>query len=344
MPSLAHYAEVQKLALLLGARPDDLPFLDKLDVVAIRTLRERTTAALFDADAHLFGRIATATKLVPAALSAVIAEKALGALLCARVAGQLPAERAVDIAKRLHTAFLADVCIEIDPRHVRDLIERMPVPRIVDVARELARRQAYIVMGRFVDCLPEKAMRAVLDALRDDEALLRIGLFVEDPAQLDTVIDLLSTDRLRNVVTVAVRHGAELWGEALALINAVGPQPRRRMAAIAAALDEEMIERMLALTQAQDLWAQLLPLIAEMKDAERERLAQAKGLHDDSVLAALIRATDTCDLWPKLLPLVARMDSSLQQRAAQVAERQGAAVLSRLTDALRGRVAEDSNA
>jgi hypothetical protein len=343
MPSLAHHAEVQKLALLLGSRAEELAFLDKLDVRAIRTLRERTTAALFDADAHLFGRIATATRLVPAALSAVIAEKALGALLCARVAGQLPADRAVDIAKRLHTGFLADVCIELDPRHVRELIERMPVARIVDVARELARRQAHIVMGRFVDCLPEAAMRAVLDALRDDEALLRIGLFVEEPAQLDAVIKLLSENRLRGMISIAVDHGAELWGEALALVNAIGVQPRRRMAAMAASLDDMAIERMLALTQAQDLWPQLLPLIAEMKDADRARLARTRGLHDDAVLAALIRATDAASLWPQLLPLVAQMDATLQQRAAAVAEQLGDAVLTRLNQALRNLAPERGN-
>ncbi|MEC9361812.1 MAG: hypothetical protein ACPHN2_08395 [Sinimarinibacterium flocculans] len=344
MPGLAHHAEIQKLALTLGCAPEALSYLDKVDVPAIRALRERATAVLFDADAHLFGRVAAATKLLPTPLAAVIAEKALGALLCARIAGQLPVERAVDIAKRLKSGFLADVCIEIDPRQVRELLERIPVDRVVDVARELARRKAYIVMGRFVDCLPEPAMRAVLDALRDDEALLRIGLFVEDPAQLDAVIAMLPADRLRNMIAVAVHHGAELWGEALALINAIGPHPRRRMAAIAAALDDASIARMLDLTQTQELWPQLLPLIAEMPDAERARLARAPGLHDDTVLAALIRATDSSDRWPQLLPLVAQMDASLQQRAAAVAAGLGDEIVARLNDALRGLVAKRRDA
>ena len=287
MSSLAHQAEVQKLALLLGVAPAELGFLDKLDPPTIRALRERATARLFDADAQRFGRIAAATRLLPAPIAAVIAEKALGALLCARVAGQLPADRAVDIAKRLDTGFLADVCVQLDPRQVRELIARMPVARIVDVARELARRNAHIVMGRFVDCLPQTAMRAVLDALRDDEALLRIGLFVETPAQLDAVIALLPQDRLRNMIAAAVHHGAELWSEALALINAIGPQPRRRMAAIAADLDDDAIERMLVLTHAQNLWASLLPLVVEMKDADRARLARIAQQQDAAMVARL---------------------------------------------------------
>ncbi|MES0873736.1 hypothetical protein [Sinimarinibacterium thermocellulolyticum] len=334
MARLAHQAEVHKLALLLGKPLADLPFLDKLDLRTLRALRERITAVLFDADAELFGRIAAATRLMPGPLSAVIAEKALGPLLCARIAGQLPPDRAVDIAKRLPTAFLADVCLQLDPRRVRELIASMPVARIVDVARELAERKAYIVMGRFVDCLPEPAMRAVLDALRDDEALLRIGLYVEDPAQLDAVIEMLPDARLREMIAIAIAQGAELWADALALINAVGPRPRQRMATIAAGFDDAQIARMLALTQTQNLWGELLMLIAEMPEAECARLARAPGLHDDAVLAALIRATDAGGLWPQLLPLVGHLDPALQQRAAALAERQGGDVLARL-DAAR---------
>jgi hypothetical protein len=335
MPSLAHQAEVQKLALLLNADPAALTYLDKLDTAAIRALRERTTAAMYDADAHIFGRIALATRLVPAAISAVIAEKALGPLLCARVAGQLPAKQAVDIAKRLHDRFLADVCIEIDPRQVRELIELMPVKRIVDVALELARRRAHIVMGRFVDSLPQPAMRAVLDALRDDEALLRIGLFVEDAAQLDAVIDLLPQQRLRGLIRLAVDHGGELWAEALALVNAIGATHRRRMAGMAAQLDDAALERMLMLSHAQGLWAELLPLIAGMDDRDRLRLLRLPGLHDDAVLAALMQAAEARKLWPQLMPLILQMDEALQARAIRVATQQPGTGIAKLARTLR---------
>lgn len=339
MPSLAHQAEVQKLALLLNTRADALHFLDKLDAPAIRALRERMTAAMYDVDAHIFSRIAVATRMVPAAIAAVIAEKAMGPLLCARVAGQLPARQAADIAKRLHDRLLADVCIEIDPRHVRELIALMPVDRVVAVALELARRKAYIVMGRFVDSLPLPAMRAVLDALRDDEALLRIGFFVEDAAQLNKVIDLLPQERLRTLVRLAVEHGGELWGEALALVNAIDVAHRRRMAAMAAELDGDALARMLALTQEQGLWAELLPMIAEMADAERQQLLRLPGLHDDTVLAALMQAAEARRLWSQLMPLLLQMDAELQTRAIRVASRQPDSEVARLARALQGAVA-----
>lgn len=335
MATLAQQAEILKLARLLGARPEALAFLEKLDAGSLRQLRERTTAALYDADHHQFHRVASASKLLPASVTALIAEKALGPFLCARIAGLLPASRAVDIARRLHGGFLADVCLDIDPRHVRDLIAGVPADRIVEVAMELARRREYITMARFVDCLPEPAMRAILAALRDDAALLRIGFFVEDPAALSDVIRMLPDARLHNMIVAAIEGDAELWPEALALINGIAEPQRRRMAAIASRLDDALLERLVQRTQRQAVWPSLLPLVTEMETVDQKRLAQIAAIDDDAVLESMIRAADHCALWAQLLPLVAHMDGAVQSRAARVAQQLGASVVQRLNSALR---------
>lgn len=335
MSALARQAEILKLARVLGSKPEQLQALDKLDVQTLRTLRERVTASLFDADRHLFQRVAAATKLVPVAVAALIAEKALGPLLCARVAGSLPTDRAVDIAKRQKTDFLAEVCLQIDPRQVRDLIAGMPVQQSVEVALELAQRREYITMGRFVDSLPEASMRAILKALTDDETLLRIGFFVEDPSQLSAVIDMLPKQRLHHMIEVAVKRGAELWPEALALINAIATPQRRMMAAQAAKLADAEINRMIELTHTHQLWAALLPVVAEMDDSDLHHLSQAQALQDDAVLTAMILATDAGKLWPQLLPLLTHADARLLQRLAMVAGRQDDGLRNRLNGALQ---------
>lgn len=336
MATLAQQAELLKLARLLRTTPERLGFLAKLDVMALRALRAHVTATLFDADRDLFQRLAAASKLLPAAVTALIAEKALGPLLCARIAGLLPAQRAADIATRLDDRFLADVCIELDPRQVRALIADVPVNRVVAVALELARRREYITMARFVDCLPQPALRGIIEALRDDTVLLRIGFFVEDPAALGAVIDLLPATRLRNMIVAALDDDAALWAEALALINAIPAEQRRRVASIAAALDDAHLAHLIERTQAQDLWEWLLPIVAEMDAAHHDRLAHVPALADDGVLEALILAADRKGLYPQLLPLVARMDAAVQTRAARVAERLGPAVVQHLNQALRG--------
>ncbi len=335
MSTLAQHAEILKLARIVGTKPEQLESLTKLDAPAIRALRERISASLFDADRHLFQRIATATKLVPAAVAGLIAEKALGPLLCARVAGSLPADRAIDIAKRQKTDFLAEVCLQIDPRQVRELIAGMPVQQSVEVAIELSRRREYITMGRFVDSLPEPSMRAILKALTDDETLLRIGFFVEDPSQLSAVIDMLPPQRLRHMIELAVQRGAELWPEALALINAIAAPQRRMMAAQAARLADADINRMVELTHTHQLWTSLLPVVAEMDDADLQHLSTTKALQDDAVLTAMILAADASQLWPQLLPLVMQMDAAMLQRMAAIAGRQSADVCGRLNKALQ---------
>lgn len=338
MSSLTRQAEIIKLARVLGSKPEQLQSLDKLDVPALRALRERITASLFDADRHLFQRVAAATKLVPVAVAALIAEKALGPLLCARVAGSLPTDRAIDIARRQKTDFLAEVCLQIDPRQVRDLIAGMPVPQTVEVAVELARRREYITMGRFVDSLPEASMRAILKALTDDEALLRIGFFVEDPSQLSAVIDMLPPQRLHHMIELAVQRGAELWPEALALINAIAAPQRRMMAAQAARLADAGIDRMIELTHTHQLWPALLPVVAEMGDSDLHHLSQAQALQNDEVLSAMIVATDAGELWPLLLPLLTQADARLLQRLAAVAGKQDDGLRGRLNRALQSLV------
>ncbi|MFI4980255.1 MAG: hypothetical protein ACHQIO_07895 [Nevskiales bacterium] len=335
MSTLAQRAEVLKLARVLGAPPSQFEYLHKLDAEVIRRLREQASAALFDADRKLFQRVAATTKLLPAPLIAIIAEKAIGPLLCARTTGLLPPERAVEISKRLKTGFLADLCLELDPRSASDVIAAMPVDRVVEVSRELARRKEYITMARFVDCLDDHAIRATMEDLRDDEALLRIGFFVEDKQRLSDILDLLPRERLLNIVRVAAGGDAELWPEALAMINCIEEPQRRQMASLAAELEESAIIRMIESTQAQELWPAMLPVVSLMNGDSQRRLINLPALQNEAVLGAIIRAADSAGLWAQLLPLVALMDNAGQARAARVAESQGPQMVARLNESLR---------
>lgn len=335
MATLAQRAEVLKLARLLGTRPEQLEYLHKLDALAIRKLRQQATASLFDGDRKLFQRVASASKLLPASITALIAEKALGPLLCAKITGLIEPARAVDIAKRLDTAYLADLCVELDPRSAEDVLQAMPHGRVVGVSRELARRGEYITMARFVDTLSDESIETVMADLRDDKALLQIGFFVEDAGRLSQIIDLLSPERLRNIVKVASDDGGELWPEALALINSVDEPQRRLMADLAAALDDAAVSRMIAITQAQGLWPAMLPMVSMMNETHQRRLINLPALQDEAVLAALIHAVDGAGLWQQLLPLVALMDNAGQACALRVASAQGQAVVARLTESLR---------
>jgi hypothetical protein len=165
-------AEILKLARLLGRDPHSLSYLEQVPAADIRALREQVTDMLFTAHGHTLSRLAAASKLLPVGLAATIGERAFGPVLCARVAGMLEPSRAVEIAARLPTPFLADVAIDIDPRRASDVIGRIPPAQVAAVTRELVRREEHVTMGRFVGHLADEAIAAALTAM-DERALLQ---------------------------------------------------------------------------------------------------------------------------------------------------------------------------
>lgn len=329
MPSLAQHAEVLKLARVLDLPPERLEFLEKLDPLAIRELRERASAALFGAEQGTFQRIASASKQIPAGLSAVLAERAFGSLLCARLTGLLAPDRAVDVARRLHTGFLADVCLQLDPRTSHNVLQAMPANRIAEVAAELANRGEYITMGRFVDNISDEAIHATAEAL-EDEALLRIGLFVENDARLSAIMHDLPRERLQGVVRAAVEGDEELWQEAVALIQRLDEALRRRMADLAAEMEEASIQRMIEATHEQDLWMDMLGIIAIMNPQNQRRLVELSLLQEEHMVGTVLRTAEVHDLWHHLLPMLGHIEDEARERLAGIAAAHAPAAVERI--------------
>lgn len=173
-------AEVLKLARLLGREPDQLSYLEHVPPADLRVLREQITETLFTAHEATLRRLAAASRLLPAGLVASLGQATFGAMLSARIAGLLDADRAVEVAAKMPTEFLADVAIELDPRRASAVIAGIPPRRIHEITAELARRGEYVTMGRFVGHLADAALQAALEAL-DDEALSKTMFVIEEP-------------------------------------------------------------------------------------------------------------------------------------------------------------------
>ena len=184
--NLESHAEVMKLARLLDTPPERLDYLGRLDPADTRALRERANDVFHEDDRRL-GRVALASRIPPAPVTAWIAQHLFGPLLCARVAGLLDTRHAVDLAKRMPPEFLAQLAMHLDPRRARDIIFALPPALIGKVAAELDRRDEHIAMGRFVGNMTDAALLACF-AVIDGPTLLRISYFVEEKAQLDHVV------------------------------------------------------------------------------------------------------------------------------------------------------------
>ncbi|HEY2652679.1 MAG TPA: hypothetical protein VGI50_12190 [Solirubrobacteraceae bacterium] len=183
-------AEILKLAQLLHRDPEQLSYLENVAPADLRMLREQITERLFTAQEGALRRLVAASKLLPAGLVANLGQTTFGPMLSARIAGLLDPDRAVDIASRMPSEFLAEVAVELDPRRASAVIAGIPAERISEITGELARREDYVTMGRFVGHLGDEALGAALAAL-DDDALEQTVFVLEDGGGDERVQKLL---------------------------------------------------------------------------------------------------------------------------------------------------------
>ena len=267
---LQAHAEVTKLARLLGREPDELSYLQRLAPADLRALRDSVTETLYDANGSALGRLAAASRLLPAGLTATIGQRAFGPLLSARLAGLLDTDKAVDVAGKLPPQFLADVAVELDPRRASDLIAAIAPALIGQVTAELVAQREWVTMGRFVGHLSDDAVVAAL-ATMNDEAILQTAFMIEDKAQLSRLFAKLPKGRSAGIIAVAADEG--LWLEALDLLNHLHKRQRKEMVLAALALDERAREAILDTIIAHDLTDEVA-LIAEHDDSFEARLAE----------------------------------------------------------------------
>ncbi|MBB4685893.1 hypothetical protein [Amycolatopsis jiangsuensis] len=236
--------EILKLARALDVDAARLGYLAEVDEADVRRLREQVTTTLFDANVVVLERMALASRLLPAPVVAKIAEKVFGPLLCARIAGLVDVSRGIDVAKRLSPQFLASVAAELDPRRATAIIVRIPLPTVLAVARELAGREDWITLGRFVGHLPDETVRRSVGLL-DDAGLLRTAYVLDDKARVDHVLSLLPEGRLAQLVRAAAADES-LWEPALDLLGHLDEARRAAVRPLLGELPEELRARVQA--------------------------------------------------------------------------------------------------
>lgn len=277
MSELALQAEHLKLARLLGCTEQRVAALKGLNVQGFRQLREACTSVLFDGDRSSLQKVVASSRLLPGALKALVAEKALGPVLASRVAGLLPPEDAADIAKRVPLAFNVQVTLQIDPRSAVPLLRLIPVSLVVAVTREVVKQREYIAMARFVDALSDEQIRACMEVL-DDEAMLRIGFFVESPQRLEEVVGLMSAERLQKVMAVAARPQLDLGGAVLMLLSGVSEPLRMRMTEAAMLhKDAQVGESLIVAARQHGMLELFAPLVQKMSTAAGARMRSLLG-------------------------------------------------------------------
>jgi hypothetical protein len=307
--------EVSKLAHELGASDVALTGLEEVAAADLRRLRGVIGDALHDAHRGAFQRAAQASALLPAVLTARLAQSIIGPYLAARIAAELPAERSTKLAGHLDVPFLADVCLSLDPARVADTIAGLPDRQVIDVGLELLERGEYATLGKFVDVVSPAVVDAMADRIQEPVALLRIAIGIEARHRLDEVVTRIDDDRLASLLDAAVEH--QEMATAFALLSDLGDDNRRRVAHLAAAADPDVLDAIADAAHAEGAWDRLLPFMVHFTPEQLDVLvAEERLLTPDLVRALFDAALTRPDLWEALVATLGRIPEERQRELA----------------------------
>lgn len=271
MNRLKAQAELLKIGHLLDETDGELDFLERYDDGALADLREAVNVSVFDDHRHMFTRMAKATRVMPANITAQVAEKFFAPAFAAGVAAEMQPGKVAVLARKVATSYMASVAVEIDPVAAEPVIQRLDEEIVVEVARELDARREFFALANLAEVITDEMLHAVLDILTDDEHLLRIGLLLQD-GTLSRAVSMLSEEQLHGMIRCA-RETPELWPETMAIASAL---PERQRTFFAQIVAEELsgggVEDLVKAIYAYDLWGQLMRVGAVAPKDFRERL------------------------------------------------------------------------
>lgn len=318
MSRLATQAELHKLRRTLALDPAALDFLAGLPAEQLRGFRVALYEQLFEDDRVLFGRLAWVASRLPAGFAAELAQRVLGPMLTARLAADVPARRAAEIGRRLPVAFWADAAEHLDPRRARDALRQLPPELFVDVARELAERREFMTMSRFVEFVPDTTARAVVEAIEDEGAILRIAFYMGSKNRIDHLFRMLPRERMEALIVQVEDESRDLLPAFLSLLIHVSYGLKRELGDLAAAQGDAVLAGYVRATQEQGLWPDLLPVVAAMSEDARRRVVNLAILREPAVQESILAAADEHSFWGIVLPMVELMDDANRGMVAQI--------------------------
>lgn len=320
--SIEAHTALAKLARTLEVEPSELDFLADVRVDQLRDLRWCITDTLGAADAKRLNGVVAASKLVPTALAAVIGERWFGPVLCARLVGLVEPKRGAQYAKHLGVAFMADITARADPRVAGELVKELELPTMQAIAATLVERGDHLTLSHFVGHLPSEVVVAILEAIEDNAAVVRIARYVEDLGHLDPVVALLPDERV--VALVHAVDDEDLWVDGLRLFSHLGDEQITRVATTIVRLDSATVAAALEAFDRHDLWDQGLQLVEHLDPGDLATFADVLLVLDDAVIDAAIEVIDRSDAWPILVRIALAaegLNAEVRARLGDIVER-----------------------
>ncbi|MEV4123610.1 hypothetical protein [Nocardia sp. NPDC049707] len=236
-------AQLLKLARTLGVPVEQLDYLGDVPDADLRAFRLQVTDLFVAGQEPGLRRVAQASKVIPAQITAKMVVRSRGALLAARMSGVLDPSHAVDVAKRLPVDFLADIAARLDPRHAAAINGGLPEATIVAIGKELAAREDWLTLGDLVASISDTVARTAESAL-DGVALVRSAYLIDDATQLARFVNLASPDKLTEMLYATAEN--DLWSEYRCVLDALSESAVDVVRTAAEQLPAEQRDRALA--------------------------------------------------------------------------------------------------
>jgi hypothetical protein len=250
--------------------------------------------------------------------------------------------QALAVAEHLDDdGFLADIAAELDPRRSQALYAGLPPERAARIAALLLARGEVAVLARMTEALGSGALAGVLAQVQDHGALLRLLYLLGSEERARQAVDLLSPQRLQQLVLAPAAGAAELWPQSLWLLSFVDDARRRLLGEVVAAQDDSVLDSLIDAVQQARLWPTALPVLSGLGEAAQQRLLGRPAMLAREVLGDLIGAAGRENLWPELAGLLRAGGEPLQRAAARAFTTVSQAVLLGLLKAMvRNKLAE----
>ena len=287
----------------------------------LRALREHIEQEMYDQHRKGFQHLASWTRWLSIKQLAKLAY-AVGAKMAARLVGEMDPYFAVKVARRLTPDFLGEIAAQADPRKIREIIRRLPAETIREVALKQIQEKQFLLLGRFADALSAPSIREVVNAVKDDGALLNIAFYMENTTQLSNVIRMIDNSRLASIVRSGTEN-IDLWPKAIWVIDHVEGELKSRLGNIMAEQDERTLDSLVGVAHRQQLWGPVLRALSVINPRYHRKIVNLPALRNNSVITDLVNAAVSKNLLEETLPLVKAMQRDYQEVVAHTALRQG---------------------
>lgn len=318
MDTLRHHAERLRLASLLEVAPERLACLDAIDTEEITALHDACRAALHEAHRPLYQRLARSSRLLPATLSARIAEQVLGPLLSAHAATEMSVPATMALCRHLSPGFMAQVTPFMDVDRIAELTMALPLEQVESCTRELLARGEYMTLGRMVDRTPAAIVERLCAGLLMPRDLLRTALFVEDDSRLLLLLEQVPPSALVTLVEAAADPAQDLLPHGLYLLRRLPPVWQRRLVDTALVAGDGLLSQVLRETQRLGLWKSVVPLAAMLDRNGRRQILGLSAWRDLALVAAALGQAAAPGQRPHVMGIVSEAEPGQRERLLAV--------------------------